>query len=424
MLPPIKSILFRFRWPLLVVIVTLILIKLMNLTANTPQQEQRREDIPLVEIQHVVAQPDSVQVDLYGVVETPHLVTLRAPVTGYVQMSSVLEGDPIQTGQPLLRIDPKDQQLVIAQYQADVQEAQARLASERLKGTVNKTMLAQEQVLLAAAEREYKRQLSLNNKDLVAKSRVDTAQAEQARQQLALLQRQQQIDDHSNQLQLLEAQLARKESLLAKARFDLERSELKAPYAGRITSLLVTAGERVQAGDVLVEFYGDDSLEIRAQIPDRYLPGIRVLQEQNRSVNAYLKGGENRWQLHRLTADVKEGRGGVDGLFRPLVSRPVATVLGRPVALTLEIPLSSDVVRIEPRSLYDNRFVYRVLNDNTLEAVSVEMVGSTIDKGREFIVVESPDLTTGDRLLRTRIANVITGLKVRAAEANAGGEQL
>ena len=157
MLPPIKSILFRFRWPLLVVIVTLILIKLMNLTADTPKQEQREEDIPLVEIQHVVAQPDSVQVDLYGVVETPHLVTLRAPVTGYIQMSSVLEGDPIQTGQPLLRIDPKDQQLVIAQYQADVQEAQARLASERLNGTVNKTMLAQEQVLLAAAEREYKR---------------------------------------------------------------------------------------------------------------------------------------------------------------------------------------------------------------------------------------------------------------------------
>ncbi len=412
----VKPALHRLRWPLLVIGVTIALIILMKVTAEAPSHASARKSFQRVETQLVVQQPDSIQVELYGQVETPHLLTLTAPLTGYVQSSSIVPGARVQKGDVLLRLDPKDQQLVIAQRQADVLEAQAVLASEQVTAASNNKMLVQETLLLDSAEREYQRLLSLQKNSLVSDSVLDGAREDFARQQLVVLQRQQQIDNHSHQMQLLQARLARVEALLASAKLDLARSELKAPFDGRVVQMLATNQERVMMGEVLVELYGESSLEIRAQIPDRYLPNIVALQAQNIPITAVLGNDpvadRATWQLHRLSAHVQENRGGVDGFFRPKHAASVFAVLGRPVNLVMDIPLSSAVVRIEPRSLYDNQFVYRVLDSDELEAIVVNVLGTKEDQGREFFIIESEELKDGDRLLTTRVANAVTGLPV------------
>ena len=418
MSPRIASRLLHYRWPIVVVVVTTLLISLLYITREKPKVRPALAAQWQVEERPAVFEGGSAQIRLYGRVESPHRVTLSAPVTGYVQSLMVLEGSAVKAGDILLRIDPRDQQLVIARQQADVQDAQARLASERLSVDSNRQALVKEKTLLAVAQQEYERQLSMNRQKLVSESVVESSQITLARQQLAVIQRQQFIDDHSNRLQQLSAQLTRAEAGLEQAQLALERSELRAPFAGRVTSLPVASGERVKAGDALVELYPQAQLEIRAQLTDRYLPQIGKRLAAGQPIRATLQyeglngGHQSEWLLHRLAAEVDSGRAGVDGLFRIAGHSPAHIVPGRSVVLTAYVPLSSDVVRVEPGMLYDDSFVYRITSGNTLEAVPVTRQGTIEENGREFILISGAGLREGDRLMTTRVANAITGLKV------------
>jgi multidrug resistance efflux pump len=76
------------------------------------------------------------------------------------------------------------------------------------------------------------------------------------------------------QLEAAKARIISTESTLRKAELDLERTQIVAPFAGRILRKLVDVGQVVSPNTQLAEIYATDVVEIRLPLRNRDLPFI------------------------------------------------------------------------------------------------------------------------------------------------------
>ena len=185
--------------------------------------------------------------------------------------------------------------------------------------------------------------------------------------------------------------------------------------------MFVSPGNRVRPGDRLIALFDGDMLELRAQIPLRYLPVVRAALNRGErlAARARVDGQEVQAALHRLTARVDRGSGGADGLFR--VTQGSAWLqLGRTVEIVLGLPAVEDAVAVPREALYGTDRVF-VLDGERMRSVEVERLGETHpDEGVSRVILRSPGLKATDRLIVTHLPNAIDGLKVRVAVAPPG----
>jgi len=219
---------------------------------------------------------------------------------------------------------------------------------------------------------------------------------------------------HESKMRELEARLAQKRAALEKAQLQLERTRIKAPYAGRITRVRVSVGERVNPGNPMLDLFEEESLVFRALIPERYLHDVQEAQRNGRSlrVTGQLEGQALEGELASLGASIPDGAGGVEGLFR--ITRGQAFLqLGRVTTLYLHLPALDGVLPIPFEALYGSDKVYLVDEENRLRPVTVERVGELRREGRELLLIRSSALRNGQRLLLTQLPNAVEGLLVK-----------
>jgi multidrug efflux pump subunit AcrA (membrane-fusion protein) len=84
------------------------------------------------------------------------------------------------------------------------------------------------------------------------------------------------IDDAENGFHIAEASLLEARARLERATRDLARTELKAPYRGRVRSKKVDVGQFVTRGSAIATLYAVDFAEIRLPVPDRELAFLDV----------------------------------------------------------------------------------------------------------------------------------------------------
>ena len=358
------------------------------------------------------------ELTLYGRVETPRLARLNAAVTSDVQRVTILEGSIVDAGEVLVQLDNSDVSLVIEQRQADVAEIEALITSEILRYQRDKDVLSYQKQLLALTEKEVQRALTLQQKKLVSQSNLDETRADKERQLVTVKTLEHDIREHPSRLAGLKARLSRAQALLGQAKLDLARTMIEAPFAGRVAKLNVAVGDRVRNGDALLTLYDLSHLEVRAQLPMRYLKQIR---DSLATGNAVLAEGivneqKLRFELSRLSGEVQQNSGGIDGLFKLVSQSDVALTLGAFVELTLLLQPEHDVISIPFNALYGLDRVYRI-NDGYLEAVKVKRVGEYRDKrGENRLLIRSDALHKNDRIVSTQLPNAITGLRVEANE--------
>ena len=220
-----------FVYPALILVAVAAIVILISWMA--PQAPREILDIPLpaIRVQTVQTQPFQFRVDAQGTVVPRREGDLRPQISGEVVWlsPSMVPGGFFDEGEVLLRIDPVD-------YAARVESERAALARAESEA--------------GRARKELKRQRSL----------ADRSVASQAR-----------IDDAENAARVSDAVLREARSRLGQAERDLERTELRAPYRGRIRSERVDPGQFVSRGESLAELYAVDYAEVRLPIPDREL---------------------------------------------------------------------------------------------------------------------------------------------------------
>ena len=196
---------------------------------------------PPVEILTPVVAPPGVRVHEVTLADAPLTVTSQGTVQPRTESQlvpeiagrvtwvapSFAEGGFFEAGDVLVRIDPFD-------YEQMLVSARSQLAQARLR-------LAEEEAEAEVAEREWE---TLGRGDP---------------RELAL--RKPQLDD-------AHASVAAAEAGVERATRDLERADIRAPYAGRVRAKNVDIGQYVRVGDTVATVYAVDVAEIRLPLPD------------------------------------------------------------------------------------------------------------------------------------------------------------
>lgn len=411
------SLLPRLGVPVL--ILTLAVGGFAALRATQPATDpvQVEEKAWLVNVLEVTPGFNTPQLLLYGTVEAPRQAGLSAAVAADVGQVLVAEGQLVARGQPLVILDDRDIELTLRQRLADVAESEAMIDSERRRYKSDLQALERERAMLALDKKAVERAENLNRRQLGSESLLDEARLALERQALAVNDKQLAVEDHAARLAQLQARLARAEALRDQARLDRERTQTIAPFTGRIAKVPVAPGDRVRVGDLLVELYATNELEIRAQVPFRYLSSVRTALETGTTLtaNAIVDNYTLQAELSRLSGEANRAVGGVDALFH-IVQGAEGAVPGRLLPLVLTLPPEAQTVELPFNAIYGLDHIYR-LTEGRMAALQVERIGERRNSdGNVRVLVRSPALEAGDKIIVTQLPNAVTGLKVKVAD--------
>lgn len=409
------------RWILPIVILLVGVAGFAGLRASRPGSSplQGEEKTWIVSVEVVTPATMAPTLTLYGRVGSPRMSRLSAAVTADVKAVWVLEGEQVSDGQRLISLDDRESVLLKRQREADAAEIRAQIESEKTRYRNDQSALEQERRLLELSRKALGRARDLARTNVGSQSQLDNAMRDEARQILALDTREMAIREFRSRLAQYNARLARAEALRDRADLDLARAEIDAPFAGRIAEVFIAPGDRVRAGDELVRLYDISAIELQAQIPIRYLPAVRASLHDHVALRASAEVDRLRIEavLDRLTAEVQPGSGGINGIFKVIAGADWLQV-GRTVEVIMTLPPRDDVVALPLEAVYGIDRIFK-LTDDRMTSLQIERIGELrTPSGETRVLVASPHLHAGDRVVITQLPNATDGLKVRTAEGS------
>ena len=392
---------------------------LVALVSSKPQREalQAQEKAWVIEVLTIAPATVTPQLSLYGRVRSPRTANKSAAVTADVRSVDVLEGEYVKAGETMVVLDDREAELLRAQRAAEVADIRAQIENELQRYENDIKALEYEEVLLELSRREVKRAKKLAKRKVGSEAQIDQMRQAEERQALALAERRFSVNQHASRDAQLQARLARANSLLLRAELDLDRTRVKAPFAGRVSRVSVSPGDRVRSGDGIVTVYNTSEIEIRAQIPTRKVPAVRDALAAGNALEAraLVDGRPLQARLDRFTAEVTRGGGGADAYFR-VIEGGRELPLGRTVELVVDLPQVQGSVALPYEAVYGTDRIYR-LEGERMRALQIERVGEQRNAdGGTRVLVRSPDLQPGDRIVITQLPNAMDGLRVSVAE--------
>ncbi|MGD8567084.1 MAG: biotin/lipoyl-binding protein [Gammaproteobacteria bacterium] len=399
-------------------ILLLAIIIAVTLVVSRPQATIRDAEEKSWMVSVVQANPRAIapQITIYGQVESPHVTRLTAAINADVDSVSIKEGQNAKQGQLLITLSDADYQLQLKQREAELADIKAQIRSEMERHQSNKQALQHEKALLELAKKELERAKSLRRDNLSTQAQIDQAKQLVVKQELAVNNRSQIVNDHSAKLSQLKARATRAEALRDLAALDVNRARIVAPFTGKITAVNASPGDRVKTGDILVELYDHNSVEIRAQIPTQYETVIQRTLSSGHKVPGFamLNGQHLPVTLDRISGKITRGSGGLDGLFH-IDSGNDGLQLGRTLELKLSLAPVDNAVAVPRESIYGSNRIYRLVNER-LSSLDVQRIGEMHDKhGNSYVIIKSDDIRSGDKIVSTQLPNAVDGLLVKVA---------
>lgn len=260
--------------------------------------------------------------DAVVVFEPRRRAVLASQVMSRIAEALREEGDPIESGEVLFRLDP-------TMFQANRDKADARRATAQANldalGARSQVDLEESELARASAVLEGARQRVAAKERLFADNTLAAADVEEARTLEAVARADVEIAqkrlsihkiDLAREIETAQATLRLEEANLLSAERELAECTVLVPFGGRVARLLRHAHESVQPGQELAEVVDDRVLLARFFAPSRSLPRIRM-------------GG-------RLEIRIEETGGVVEGVVRQIGA------LVEPASSTIQVSLEVD----------------------------------------------------------------------------------
>ena len=177
------------------------------------------------------------------------------------------KGAVLRAGTELLRIDPTDYRLAVAQIEANIRSTDAQLAVLDVRAANTKRSLAIEERSIDLARKELERKQRLVRQGTISQAAVD-------QEERSVLVEEQAVQNLRNSMSLLPAERsvleATRDQLMAQletARRNLARTTIVAPFNCRIAEVNVEKAQFAVQGKVLVVADSLDVAEVTAQVP-------------------------------------------------------------------------------------------------------------------------------------------------------------
>ena len=306
-----------------------------------------------------------------GTLKAANSAFVKARVPGELQGLSVREGDAVQAGQVIARIDP-------AEYEARLRQAQLQAAS------------AQAQIDIA--QRQYDNNKALVDQGFISRTALDTSLAN---------------------LNAARANFEAAGAATDVARKSMADTTLKAPMTGLVSQRLAQPGERVAVDTRIVEIVDLSRMEIEAALSAADSVGVRVGQRALLQVEGYTEAVPAR--VARINPSTQAGSRSVL-VYLQLQSLPglrqglfVQGSLGTEKLKTLAVPL--EAVRTDKPLPY-----LQVLEGEQVRHVSVTL-GARGQAGTQSLVAVS-GLPAGSLVLAGTVGPLREGTAVRQTSAS------
>ncbi|MCB1927245.1 MAG: biotin/lipoyl-binding protein [Rhodocyclaceae bacterium] len=381
--------------PIVVVVVAAAGFLALKASRPAPPAVEARERVWRIETRPVAAGEARPTLVVYGRVEAPDRLRAASPVSGRILEVAVRDGQLVDAGTVLARLDPGD-------LQPRVERARAEVERERIRHHHDREAIVEERRLRDLAEASVERLSRLKKAQLGAESALDQAREALARARLALTQREQSLAEHPARLSQLQANLAEAER-------DAARGRIRAPFAGRVAGVEVAAGDQVQPGQVLMSLYAADDLFLRARVPVDYAAELRRALAAGEPLAAEAEYGERRIaaRLERIGGEA-DARG-IDVLLRLIDGDDVP--VGAFLAARLQRPIADGVIELPYSALHGGNRIYRI-DGGRLASVAVTRVGERRDGDDVRVLLRAPQLAAGSEVMVTHLPNAIDGLAV------------
>lgn len=359
----------------------------------------------------------------YGRVRPAQIWAAVSQVSGRVidMHPSLRNGGIITEGTELIRIDPTDYELALAQ-------AKNELVELNVKGDNTAASLEIEKRNLALAEKEFKRKQKLANQGTVSKSSADETER-------AMLSSRSLVRNLENTIALLPIQRKLLENKITQTERDLANTRLVAPFNIRIAGLAVEQHQFVSSGQTL--FSGDsiDRVEITAQIAagslkklfigrPEFSTDINTINSNIATITGFKPtvkldiGGE---QLAEWDAEFVRIADSVDAQTQTIgiivaVDKPMEKIipgvrppLSKDMFVQVSIAGHEQANRIViPRSLIRNNQVYLVNQDSRLMTRNI----SRLFDQQQFTVIDQ-GLSSGDRIVASDLVPAVDGMLLK-----------
>jgi RND family efflux transporter MFP subunit len=248
---------------------------LLDRSASTEIQTSRALPVEVSQIEKV----DRISSDRFysGTVEARRSSDLGFERLGKVSSILVEEGQAVERGAPLVILDTRSLRLQLRQTQAQQAEAQARL--DELKAgprpEVIRAARARVQELLSRKELAQIRLLrreELLERRAISKEEFDTATFEVSALEATLEAAQYELDEllagtRVEQILSQEAVVEQLSAQVATLQLEIEKSTLRAPFAGRISERLVDEGRVVGIAEPVMSILEDSAPRVKIGLP-------------------------------------------------------------------------------------------------------------------------------------------------------------
>ncbi|MEM1412688.1 MAG: efflux RND transporter periplasmic adaptor subunit [Pseudomonadota bacterium] len=373
---------------------------IFNTEPTTEREDAVRQTAMLVDVVTPETGTFRPVIQALGSVQPSRGLELRPQVSGQVvELSSALDpGRFVRAGDMLLRIEDADYRNLLMQRESELQQALAELELEQGRAL--------------QAEREYR--------DLKAE-RGEQLQTDN----LSLVLRE-------PQLRSAEARVQAARAAEAQARLNLDRTVIRAPFDAQVLGRTVNLGSQVAVGESLAALAGIDSYWVEATVPLDQLQWLVFSEAPGggspvliRHRTAWREGQYREGVLDQLVGELEGGT----RLARIMVS--VADPLARDPAHEGQPALIIGAfveARIEGREISGALKLPRPLvrKDNTVwlmreGALAIQPVNIVFQDADYAYINEG--LAPGDQVVRTNLATVREGIRLRLRTAGGGVDE-
>ncbi len=412
----------KFIVPIAIVVGAVLVFIVMKASKPEALPVEVKEKVWLVHTMEAKLRPLASVQTLYGTVESNSMVLAAAPVSGVVEEVHVQEGQLVPEGLPLVSINRADLQIPLEQAKAEVENASAQLKLQQLANKADVDRLVHEKKVLELKVTAVKRTKQLMKKNLASQSSLDAAEEALVRQEYVVVGAKLAREQNQHQLTQVKASLAKAKASLQQAELNLQRGELIAPYDLRIAKVHVAAGSRVNVGSTMVEFYGLDSMELRAKLPLADVPRIEDALRTKPHVIGYVQrseeelGKERKQELIMSRLAGVASTSGVDALFI-IPSYMTGVRPGDLLEVRLRGPRNGLTLALPYSAIYGNDRIY-VVEEGMLQAKQVTLMGEVERDGELWALVKPKFMEAFDKgavVSITHLPNAVSGLKIKEA---------
>lgn len=305
-----------------------------------------------------------------GALKATQSAFIKARVAGELVSLSVREGDTVQAGQVLARVDPTE-------YQA--RQRQAQQQADAAKAQVD------------IAQRQFDNNKSLVDQGFISQTALITSQAS---------------------LNGAKATHMAAVAALDVANKAMDDANLKAPFTGQIAQRLVPQGERVAIDARIVEIVNLSQLELEAALPASDAAQVRVgmkaqlqVEGLNGPVEARVLRINPSAQAGSRSVLVYLGVSGRDGLRQGLFAEGA---LGTQTVQAMAVPMGS--VRTDKPQPY-----VQVIEQQAVRHVPVKLGARAEVKGQTLVAIEG--LSEGAQVLTASAGALREGVQIKFTAA-------